>query len=155
MKSTKVTKVTKVLKLQQRLIESVDRFSTLLNYPKEKVPKMVRQKAFLRRLRICFILAYEYYDCVAPLPEDKVTPLEQGVDLFVAHGVLPKEDKQAFLTLGEVFASLCWSAATQKPNEELIMTEIPLVYNYLRRMVDSFVMPEQESRQDTPQELMH
>ncbi len=78
-------------------------FEELMSVPADTVDSTIRSKAYMRRLRICFISLYEYLCEKTSLPEEyREKSLEDIADYFVSKKVLSADDKEVFALLGNV-----------------------------------------------------
>ncbi len=126
---------------QQKLRKSVELLGSLLMLSESRVPGLLRRHALFRRMQICFLALYDYYEEISPLPTQTVTPLAQWVSILVEQNVVSADETKALLMLGEVIATLDWRELAKQPDESLIMNEVPMIYAYLKRVVNSFGSP--------------
>ena len=135
--------------LLQNTTKSFEQLEELLKVPEDSVAPTIRNAAFMRRLRICFISLYEYLSEKATLPEEyREKSLEDIADYLISKQVLTSDDKEPLVLLGSVYAAIRWSKPGIVPHEEKIMEELPKFYDFIKRVVSyhsSQVVPPKEA----------
>lgn len=116
--------------------QSVELFAELLAVSEDAVPKEIRTKALMRRLRICFIGLYEFLSEKAELPQEfRQKSLDEIVDFFISKQMLTADDKDDFVMLGSVYTAIRWTKPGSAPDENKIVEHVDKLHAFLAKTV--------------------